>query len=105
MLSFARDYQEWLKVADKALPRNIFGYLLQLCLSPLRTNPFTLLPYDNPSELAKCGGNGGRKSFLPQNLPERDGPRPEIGKWIAPHRQFSQWSDHDTIRVCPLSDL
>jgi len=95
------DYHEWLKVADTALPHNIFGYLLQLCLSPLRADPFLTAPYDDPKEIAKCGS----KSFLPDKLPERDGPRPEMLKWMAPHRQASQLTGEDMHKVGSICSL
>jgi hypothetical protein len=100
MGSFFSDYRDWLKVADTALPQNIFGYLLQRSLGPFRADPFTTLPYDNPKEIAKCGKNG-TKSFLPEKLPERKGPRPEIIKFMAPHRQTSQLTGDDMHQVLP----
>jgi len=99
------NYREWVKVADTALPQNMVGYLVQACLSPLRADPFTLLPYDDPNEIAKCGVNTGIRSFLPSKLPKREGPRPEMLKWIAPNRQVSQLGDEDTRKVCyPLAN-
>lgn len=104
MGSFLSNYREWLKVADTALPQNIFGYLLQKSLGPFRADPFTILPYDDPKEIAKCGKNG-TKSFLPGELPEREGPRPEIIKFMAPHRQASQLTGDDMHQVfCSSSD-
>lgn len=91
------DYQAWLKVADTALPQNIIGYIVQLCLSPLRSQPFDTAPYDDPKEIAKCG-EVGTKSFLPGKLPER-GDRPEILEWIAPNRQTSQLTGDDMHQV------
>ncbi|TVY78225.1 hypothetical protein LSUE1_G005607 [Lachnellula suecica] len=81
------DYHAWLKIADAALPRNFLGYLIQLCLRPLRTDPFATAPYSFPSEIAKCGHS---PPFLSNTLPEREGPRPQMVKWMAPHRQISQ---------------
>jgi len=92
------DYREWLKVADTALPQNIFGYILQLCLSPLRAKPFDTTSYDDPKEQAK-GGDAGQKSFLPDKLPEREGSRPEMLKFMAPHRQSSQLTGEDMHKV------
>ncbi|KAG9240657.1 hypothetical protein BJ878DRAFT_525010 [Calycina marina] len=86
------DYHAWLKVADTALPKNIFGYILQLCLSPLRSKPFDITSYDKPKEIAKCG-DSGKLSFLPATFPERAGPRPTILKYMAPNRQTSQLTD------------
>ncbi len=100
-MGFLENYQEWLKVADTALPRNIIGYLTQLCLGPLRSDPFTLLPYDHPKEIAKCGHEVGT-SFLPGELPEREGLRPEISRWMAPHRQITQLSGDDMHKVSAL---
>ncbi|KAH8803796.1 hypothetical protein F5882DRAFT_139903 [Hyaloscypha sp. PMI_1271] len=94
MSNFFSNYRDWLKVADTALPQNIFGYLLQHSLGPFRADPFTILPYDDPKEIAKCGKNG-TQSFLQGNLPEREGPRPEIIKFMAPHRQTSQLTGDD----------
>lgn len=91
------NYHEWLLVADTALPQNLIGYLIQVCLGPLRADPFTLLPYDHPKEIAKCGQAG--TSFLSTELPERDGPRPEITRWMAPHRQVSQLGDDEMHEV------
>jgi len=91
---FWTEYQAWLKVADTALPRNLFGYLLVYCLEPFRCEPFSIVGYDNPKEIVKCG-EVGRKSFLKMELPEREGPRPEINKFIAPHRQVSQTTGAD----------
>jgi len=87
---FLTNYREWLKVADTALPRNIFGYLLVLCLEPLRADPFTIKPYDDPKEIGKCGRDVGKKGFLNEKLPEREGPRPQILKFMAPNRQTTQ---------------
>ncbi|KAH8601250.1 hypothetical protein B0O99DRAFT_502137 [Bisporella sp. PMI_857] len=91
------DYHAWLKVADTALPQNIFGYVLQLCLSPLRSKPFDIAPYDDPKEIAK-GGAAGKRSFLPEKLPDR-GPRPEMLKWMAPNRQASQLTGDDMHKL------
>jgi hypothetical protein len=92
------NYRAWLKVADTALPQNIFGYLLQLSLSPFRSDPFTILPYDDPKEIAKCGQIGTR-SFLLEKLPEREGPRPEMIRFMAPNRQVSQLTGDDMHQV------
>ena len=98
---FWTNYQEWLKIADTALPRNIFGYVLVVCLSPLRADPFTVKPYDDPKEIAKCGRDVGEKSFLKEKLPEREGPRPAICKFVAPNRQVSQTTGEAMHKVRP----
>jgi hypothetical protein len=95
------DYHAWLKVADTALPQNIIGYVLQLCLSPLRSKPFDTAPYDNPKEIAKAGPDVGKKSFLNAKLPER-GERPTILKWMAPNRQSSQFTGDEMHKVTSL---
>jgi len=101
-MAFFENYHSWLKVADTALPRNMIGYLTQLCLGPLRADPFTLLPYDNPDEIAKCGHEVGT-SFLHEELPEREGPRPEVSAWIAPHRQITQLTGDDMHKLLAQS--
>ncbi|PMD35294.1 hypothetical protein L207DRAFT_587605 [Hyaloscypha variabilis F] len=94
MSSFSSHYRDWLKVADTALPQNIFGYLTQASLAPFRADPFTIVPYDDPKEIAKCG-KIGEKSFLPGKLPEREGPRPDMITFMAPNRQVSQLTGDD----------
>jgi hypothetical protein len=101
--SLLADYHAWLQIADTSIPRNIFGYLLQLCLTPLRTDPFITTPYDSPTEIAKCGRDIGKRSFLPDALPEREGPRPKICKYIAPNRQISQRTGGEMHKVEPTS--
>lgn len=96
---FWTNYQEWLKVADTALPRNLFGYLLVVCLGPLRADPFTVKPYDDPKEIAKCGRDVGKRSFLKEKLPEREGPRPSILKFMAPNRQTSQTTGEEMHKL------
>ena len=92
------DYHAWLKVADTALPRNIFGYILQFSLGCLRAKPFLTAPYDSPEEIAKTGRDVGKKSFLPGDLPDR-GDRPAILKWMAPNRQSSQFTGEEMHKV------
>jgi hypothetical protein len=98
-MGFWANYKEWLKVADTALPRNIFGYLLVVCLGPLRADPFTIKPYDNPKEIAKCGRDVGKRGFLKEKLPGREGPRPEILKFMAPNRQVTQTTGKEMHKV------
>ena len=95
-MTLLSDYQAWLQIADAALPRNILGYIIQFCLSPFRADPFTLLPYSNLAELSKCNGS---TPFLTRSLPERQGPRPQISKWVAPSRQVSQFSKDEMHEV------
>jgi hypothetical protein len=103
MSSFSSHYRDWLKVADTALPQNIFGYLTQASLAPFRADPFTIVPYDDPKEIAKCG-KIGEKSFLPGKLPEREGPRPDMITFMAPNRQVSQLTGDDMHQVMDSCD-
>jgi hypothetical protein len=102
--SLSADRDAWLKVADTALPRNIIGYLIQICLSPLNANPFTLLPYNDPKEVAKCERGIGTKSFLLGKLPEREGPRPEISKFLNCPQMTCTKCVLDILCSIPLSD-
>ncbi|ESZ90085.1 hypothetical protein SBOR_9531 [Sclerotinia borealis F-4128] len=78
--SFRADYHGWLEFKEKALPSNIFGYLLvQYFLQYFKCKPFDTTSYEDPKEIAKCGALGQR-SFLKDQLPIRDGPRPKMGK-------------------------
>lgn len=80
--SFPADYYGWLEFKENALPGNIFGYLLvQYFLRYFKCEPFDTTCYDNPKEIVKCGALG-RQSFLEEPLPMREGPRPEMGKWV-----------------------
>ncbi|PQE11004.1 Spc97 Spc98 protein [Rutstroemia sp. NJR-2017a BVV2] len=91
--SFFADYHAWLDFKEKALPANIFGYLLlQYFIRYFKCEPFDTACYDDPKEIARCGPLGARK-FLKEPLPERTGPRPEMGKWVVPHRQVSQFGE------------
>ncbi|KAF7891030.1 uncharacterized protein EAF02_001355 [Botrytis sinoallii] len=88
------DYHGWLEFKENALPSNIFGYLLvQYFLRHFKSKPFDIACYDDPTEIAKCGALGQR-SFLKQPLPIREGPRPEKGKWVVPHRQINQFGEN-----------
>jgi len=98
MPNFSAEYRAWRKISDTALPQNFLGYIISICLEHFRTDPFTINPYDNPKEIAKCGSDGA-KSFLSGELPVRDGPRPSICKWVAPSRQVSQLANDDIHKV------
>ncbi|ATZ56669.1 hypothetical protein BCIN_13g05040 [Botrytis cinerea B05.10] len=93
------DYHGWLEFKENALPSNIFGYLLvQYFLRYFKSKPLDTACYDDPNEIAKCGSLGHR-SFLKQQLPIREGPRPEKGKWVVPHRQVSQFGEKDMHKL------
>jgi hypothetical protein len=97
--SFFADYHAWLDFKEKALPANIFGYLLlQYFIRYFKCEPFDTACYDDAKEIARCGPLGARK-FLKEPLPERTGPRPEMGKWVVPHRQVSQFGEKEMHKV------
>ena len=97
--SFRADYHGWLDFKESALPSNIFGYLLvQYFLRYFKCEPFDTACYDDTKEIAKCRALGLRK-FLKEPLPVRDGPRPELGKWVVPHRQINQFGGKEMHQV------
>ncbi|CAD6449245.1 74c60d2a-5953-40eb-8f19-ae6c13e4201a [Sclerotinia trifoliorum] len=97
--SFRADYHGWLEFKENALPSNIFGYLLvQYFLRYFKCEPFDTVCYDDPKEIAKCG-TLGQRSFLKEPLQMRDGPRPEMAKWVVPHRQVDKFGGRDMHKL------
>ncbi|KAA8565951.1 hypothetical protein EYC84_009761 [Monilinia fructicola] len=97
--SFRADYHGWLEFKENALPSNIFGYLLvQYFLRNFKCEPFATTCYDDPKEIANCGALGQQK-FLREPLPTRDGERPQLAKWVVPHRQINQFGSKEMHKL------
>ena len=84
------DYQNWLKLGPGGLPYNFFGYLISALLRPLKASRFDTSFISNARILKKIGLVGERAFLKDEDVPERKGPRPEVGKWILPQRQLNQ---------------
>ncbi|KAG4028344.1 hypothetical protein MFRU_022g00640 [Monilinia fructicola] len=97
--SFRADYHGWLEFKENALPSNIFGYLLvQYFLRYFKCEPFATTCYDDPKQIANCGALGQQK-FLREPLPTRDGERPQLAKWVVPHRQINQFGSKEMHKL------
>ncbi|KAI1773619.1 hypothetical protein F4818DRAFT_96048 [Hypoxylon cercidicola] len=84
------DYRAWYALGPNGLPLNLFGYLFQAAASPFaRLDTRVPAPYD-AEQLSKKYGALTLKSFLPDPLPPRSGPRPEVPTFVGPQRQTSQ---------------
>jgi len=84
------DYQKWLQLGPAGPPYNIFGYFISILLRPLKASRFDTSFSSNARFLKKIGPVGERTFLKDEDVPERKGPRPEIGKWILPQRQLDQ---------------
>ena len=81
------DYKNWYALGAGGIPHNPFGWLVQTLLRvyTFRHNQ-ALACYD---ALMKSS-NLEKASFLNNELPVRNGDKPKIGIWVAPHRQLEQ---------------
>ncbi|KAN0101501.1 hypothetical protein V8E51_012011 [Hyaloscypha variabilis] len=84
------DYQKWLQLGPAGPPYNIFGYFISILLRPLKASRFDTSFSSNARFLKKIGPVGERAFLKDEDVPERKGPRPEIGNWILPQRQLDQ---------------
>jgi hypothetical protein len=82
------DYCTWLQLGRAGLPHNIFGYLIQTLLRPLKAKPFDTSCYNNPRIVAKSGPNAQTAYLSADDIPIRKGERPQVCKWILPQRQL-----------------
>ncbi|MCJ1288301.1 hypothetical protein MMC26_007656 [Xylographa opegraphella] len=82
------DYCAWYALGPGGIPHNFAGYVTQWLLSWIAVkNPrsITSLYFPNRTDLDK-------ESFLEGDLPEREGTRPKIATYVAPHRQLTDKS-------------
>ncbi|KAE9369170.1 hypothetical protein N431DRAFT_379960 [Stipitochalara longipes BDJ] len=84
------DYQKWLQLGPGGLPYNIFGYLISTILRPLKASRFDTSFVSNDRILKKIGPMREKAFLKDEDVPERKGQRPEVGKWILPQRQLDQ---------------
>ncbi|KAI5860589.1 hypothetical protein GGS23DRAFT_599397 [Durotheca rogersii] len=87
------DYRAWYALGPNGLSSNPGGYLFQVLLTPLaRADTCVPAPYD-PVALARSPPYGplSRRSFFAAGaVPPRARARPDIPRFVAPHRQTSQ---------------
>lgn len=79
--SMKRDYQAFLDLGEGGLPYNPFGWVIARLLGLLGRETKSIDIYDKHPE---------KRAWLSNPLPQRDGPRPTIGRHVAPHRQIDQ---------------
>lgn len=78
------DYRAWLALGVGGLPSNLRGWFTTTQLRLRKSDPFTTgfygLADSDPDNIAYLA-----------DLPERNGPRPQIAPWPIPHRQLNQF--------------
>ncbi|KAL1688590.1 hypothetical protein GGG16DRAFT_59583 [Schizophyllum commune] len=80
--SMIRDYRAYLSLGEGGLPYNPIGWILSSTLGVFGRETLSLDIYDKMPE---------KRSWLAASLPQREGPRPTIGKHVIPHRQIDQF--------------
>jgi hypothetical protein len=92
------DYRGWLRLGPGGVPFNAFGWFIQLLATPLRAPRYDTSCYDDSNVVARFGPAGETAYLSSEDVPEREGPRPTIHRWILPHRQADsqaspQWKE------------
>jgi hypothetical protein len=77
------DYRSWLALGRGGLPHNPLGYLVQFLLSPLKAKRFETGPLGNEKILKKAKPFSEGRWLSEEDLPVREGERPEIGRWYV----------------------
>ncbi|EHY55124.1 hypothetical protein HRR83_005623 [Exophiala dermatitidis] len=93
-LAFARwawtDYQAYLGYGPGGLPYNVFGWLITTTV--LRALAINTL------DVRKLESDPDQRTWLPtapEELPERKGPRPTLGRHAVPQRQMDQFAPEE----------
>jgi len=85
------DYCAWFVLGPGGIPHNFVGYVTQWLLSWIAVKDprsITSLYFPNRTDLDKEG-------FLEGDIPEREGTRPKVAAYVAPHRQLTDKSTAD----------
>lgn len=77
-----RDYRAWIAIGKGGLPANLGGWLTTTRLRLRKRDPFTTALYAQ---------TGPQNISHLDDLPARNGPRPQIAPWPIPHRQTDQF--------------
>ncbi|KAL1658535.1 hypothetical protein GGF50DRAFT_120763 [Schizophyllum commune] len=80
--SMIHDYRAYLGLGEGGLPYNPIGWILSSTLGLFGRETTSIELYDSMPE---------QRSWLAAPLPQREGPRPTIGKHVIPHRQIDQF--------------
>ncbi|KAJ9220209.1 hypothetical protein DTO169E5_7379 [Paecilomyces variotii] len=81
-----RDYKKYMSYGPGGPPYNVFGWLAISLLAPLQREMLDTAVYDQDVEEL-----GEERTWLKDDdLPQRKGPRPEVGTHAAPQRQLTQ---------------
>ncbi|KAM5373466.1 hypothetical protein ACJZ2D_006960 [Fusarium nematophilum] len=91
----AQDYREYLKIGPGGVPYNVFGWLIQLSLRPLKKETLHTGCYEEEWAVAQAGPNGHIGWLSEDDVPLRDGERPTVGSWTVPSRQLTELAGED----------
>lgn len=88
------NYQAFLSLGQSRIPHNVFGWLFSTVLKPIGRETQGTKMYELDAD---------KSVWLERDLPKRKGERPATGWHFAPHRQTSQFPDHNAREVSFLS--
>ncbi|KAL1704777.1 hypothetical protein EV121DRAFT_291097 [Schizophyllum commune] len=80
--SMIRDYRAYLSLGEGGLPYNPIGWVVSSALGSFGRETTSIELYNSMPE---------KRSWFAAPLPQREGPRPTIGKHVIPHRQIDQF--------------
>jgi hypothetical protein len=93
ILAYA-DYRSWYSLGPGGLPHNVAGWMAQSLLRLLCSSDVHELAYYDRYAIGREA-----QSYLPEALVKRDGRRPTVSRWAAPHRQLDMESNADLKQV------
>ncbi|KAL2175940.1 phospholipase/carboxylesterase, partial [Thermothelomyces heterothallicus CBS 202.75] len=84
-------YRDWLALGPGGPPYNFFGFLVQSTSRLLARSDIRAADVVVDEAVVRAYAPHGRTSFLPPSPPlhPRNGPRPAVPAFVAPHRQTS----------------
>jgi len=86
-----QDYCAWYDLGAGGIPHNLYGWAFQCFLRIFSSSDTRSTGcYDNVGDLELDA-----RSFLDGPLPEREGERPEVAPFVAPHRQVSDTASEE----------
>lgn len=84
------DYRAWYSLGPGGVPHNILGWLLQNAMRLISRETLDTAIYDDPRVISQAGEYGNYTFLDAEDIPPRDPPRPDVGKWVVPQRQRNQ---------------
>ena len=90
-----RDYKKFMSYGPGGPPHNVLGWLAISLLAPLQREMLDTAVYDRDTEEL-----GEERTWLKdEDLPQRKGPRPEVGTHAAPQRQLTETPEKEIKEV------